>query len=411
MFNILKKCAFALIIVFLFTPKVEALELEEISLDQPSSLRLALLEESAEQNKDLELKLDNSEKQNMLEETDAKQRNIFQSYAQELKIYDDKRPFLENALHFEDKGVFEDITFFGGYRGDLGFDFTGDSYSTTFRNNISEVGVYGKFKEIPLDYFFSVNPRSIAGQSYINSLLVDLFFTYKGIPHHSISVGHMRAPTGVEGSMSAYSTPFLSRSQIGRTFGNVRALGVKVKGDYSLIDYTLGGFSSDRYLHSFFPGAEFIGLVNLKPLGKTDGKYGKLTLSGGLQAGHRYNNYTVGTLGAAYQYKKFKADFEYSIADGYNGYNSVKQASTNRAEGFYTSVYYNLTDKIQLLARYDAFNPDKSKSSSHLQKEYTAGINYLIRGDALKIMINYIYYEGFKDTNGSRLYVGTQIML
>ncbi len=43
-------------------------------------------------------------------------------------------------------------------------------------------------------------------------------------------------------------------------------------------------------------------------------------------------------------------------------------------------------------------------------KEYTAGINYRLKGDALKLMINYVYYDNHAHQTGSKLLVGTQFI-
>ena len=56
-------------------------------------------------------------------------------------------------------------------------------------------------------------------------------------------------------------------------------------GNYDFVDYDLGGFSSGTYFSDFFPGAEFDGWVNIKPLAKTKGKYGILKIGGGIATG------------------------------------------------------------------------------------------------------------------------------
>ena len=240
----------------------------------------------------------------------------------------------------------------------------------------------------------------------MQGFITDAYIMNTSLPHHKIIVGNSRNQVGVDGGASSYTLPFAARSQIARNFGNTRALGVRVVGNYSLADYSLALNSSDRFFHEFFAGPEFTGWVNFKPLGRTDGRYGNLVVGGGLNAGHRNENYTVGGAYVGYSYKKFAVNAEYSIADGYNGRNF----SSNRAEGFYTTVSYRLTQKLHILARFDQFDPNRDISGD-LRREYTAGLNYFIKGQALRLILNYVFCENQNTEDSHRIILGTQILL
>ena len=202
--------------------------------------------------------------------------------------------------------------------------------------------------------------------------------------------------------------PFIARSQISRNFGTVRKLGARVSGDYSLVDYDFGVYSSDTYFNEFFPGAEFIGWVNLKPLGKTDGKYGKLKVGGGLQGGHRDTNYCVTGAYVGWEYKKLLLNFEWANANGYNGPSGVQ--TDKHASGFYTTLAYRVTPKLQALLRYDEFDPNHNISGNN-KREYTAGINYFIKGQGLKLIFNYVFCQNDAAKDSHRILMGTQILL
>lgn len=79
------------------------------------------------------------------------------------------------------------------------------------------------------------------------------------------------------------------------------------------------------------------------------------------------------------------ANFEYSYADGYNG----RVLSQDRANGFYSTVSYRITQKLHVLARYDQFDPNMDIGDD-MRREYTAGINYFIKGQALRLILNYV---------------------
>ena len=156
------------------------------------------------------------------------------------------------------------------------------------------------------------------------------------------------------------------------------------------------------------PGFEFEGWVNVKPLGKKDGKWGKVVAGGGIVAGKRHSlDYFMTGAALSYEYKKFWARAEYANSDGSNGGSGP---TTNRAEGFYATAAYHLTKKIELLALFDEFNPDKTKDRNN-QREYTAGVNYYLKGQALKLIFNYVYCENDAKPDSHKFIVGTQIVL
>ena len=314
---------------------------------------------------------------------------------------------LQDELTFKyDKGPIDKVQFYGAYQGNLGFGFEGSDYDTDYGFGFMEAGVVGDFKDKNTDFKLQFNFKPGENRTYLQGLVTDAYIMNTRIPHHKIIVGNSRNQVGFEGGMGSYVLPFAMRSQISRTFGNTRALGLRVVGDYDLIDYSLALNSSDRFFKEFFPGAEFTGWVNLKPLGKTDGRYGTLVLGGGLNAGHNDTDYTVGGAYASYRYKKFMANFEYAIADGYNG----TYRSTDKAEGFYTTIAYRLTQKLHILARYDQFDPNRDIADNK-RREYSVGLNYFIKGQALRLILNYVFCDNEDTEDSHRIILGTQIVL
>ena len=66
--------------------------------------------------------------------------------------------------------------------------------------------------------------------------------------------------------------------------------------------------------------------------------------------------------------------------------------------------------KLQILGRYDQYKPDKDKSDE-TKKEYTAGINYFIKGQAIKLMLNYVFCQNDTSKDSHRIILGTQLLL
>ena len=315
---------------------------------------------------------------------------------------------LKDDLTFKySKGPVSQLQFFGGYRGALNANFRDNNYSTTYDNNTLETGFYGKFRNPNYNFKAMFKPLPVHGASYYESFLGDLYVMNTQIPHHQIIAGYSRVRNGIEGSVSSFILPFANRSQIARYFGNSRSLNLKIIGNYEYFDYSLSYGSSGRYLTSGFPGTEFAGQISVKPFGSQDGKFGKLSIGTGVNVGHNGGNYTVGNIYAAYKHKKFWSTAEAAIADGYNGSRGV---STNQASGYAITAGWKFNPHLQLIARVDQFNPDRSKSHNS-RREYTAGINWFIRGQALKLLLNFVYCENQNTKDSYRIILGTQFML
>ena len=374
--------------------------LPDYRIDDPDYKEEAYLEFEEEKSETLPQKVENAFKE---------YPNIKLSVSKKHPILPfDPTLFGERLYHEFETGPIEDVLVYGAYRGDFKFNFMeAEHYHTSDTTFMGEAGIVGKVRDLPIDYRFSLNFVPVKGVNYWNAMILDNFITIKAGKNNKIRIGHTRTANGYEGGMSGYLQPFINKAQISRTFSNARAIGAKVIGSYSLVNYDIGVFSSDRFFHDFFPGAEFVGNINFKPLAKTNGKYGKLIVGTSFNVGSRDNHYKNIGFNATYKYKKFKWDFEYMLADGYNG--RSLHSSNLKADGFYTTLYYRLSNKIELLARYDQFTPNKDISYKPL-KEYTAGINYRLKGDALKLMINYVYYDNHAHQTGSKLLVGTQFI-
>lgn len=314
---------------------------------------------------------------------------------------------LKDELTFHPhKGAVSKVQIFGSFQGDLSNYWNGNDYDTSYDVGFIQIGAVGKFRNSKNDFKVLFNPKPVHNRTYMQNFVADAYIVNNSIPHHKVLIGYSRNQIGKEGGQSSYTLPFIIRSQNARNFGSTRALGVRLIGSYSLMDYNLAFNSSDRYFHTPFAGPEFTGWADFKPLGKTDGRYGKLTMGGGLNAGHNKTDYTVGNVYASYKYKKLWTMFEYGIADGYNG----TRVSTNKAEGFNYTLGYKIHPKLQLIARYDQFDPNRNVKHD-TKREYTAGVNWFIKGQALRLILNYVFCDNQNMEDSHRIIVGTQLLL
>lgn len=283
----------------------------------------------------------------------------------------------------------------------------GDDDDLFYKIGIININLDGVLKSGEEDFRLMLNVTPQSQRPFMKNFVQDAYIATNRIPHHRIILGNTRPAVGYEGSQSPYTLPFINRSQIARNFGTVRKFGLRIVGNYDFVDYDLGALSSDTFFSSFFPGAEFDGWVNFKPLAKTDGKYGKLVTGGGITAGKRDTDFFVAGAYAGYEYKKFTTRFEWAHSNGSNG---LAGLTTNKATGFYSTVAYKITTKVQILFRYDEFDPDTDVARNK-SREYTTGINYFIKGQAVKLMLNYIFCQNQNRSDSHKILVGTQFLL
>jgi hypothetical protein len=61
--------------------------------------------------------------------------------------------------------------------------------------------------------------------------------------------------------------------------------------------------------------------------------------------------------------------------------------------GYYVHFGYRVLPKLEVIARYDVFDPDlrrETASSTITERDYIGGINYYIRENNFKLQLNYI---------------------
>ncbi len=306
-----------------------------------------------------------------------------------------------------DKGPFDNVGIWGLWRGGMTETFVKSNNHTNVNYDVLETRLHGTFKNKKTSFVITTRYVPQKEFKFMQNLFSDVFIRHRFNKHAVLTIGNTRTHTGEEGSWSELLIPFYQRSQISRQFGNIRKVGVRLSGEFKYMDYDIAGNSSGTYFTSFFPGAEFCGWLNFKPLANTNGKYGDLKIGGGITAGRRHFNYNNIGVYVGYKYKRFKADFEFANGDGYNG----RMGPANiHARGYYTTLYYDLTKKLQLVARFDEFTPN-CNNSAHRTREYSTGLNYFIKGQALKVMLNYVFREDSSLGNSHRIIIGTQVVL
>ena len=403
---------FALTIVFCFVKSVNAEEVIAQKIDSNELFEQVTLTVPHEKNVNTESKPEEAPVQTAeVSENMTLREKLKTVYKLEVDRYDHPEYLFREPLtyHFKPESKMDNIHVWGAFNAynDMAF-YDDGGFKDKVCFNALNVGVDGFLKDNNGDFRIMMGFPVGSQRNYTQTLFSDVFVATNKIPHHRIQIGHFRPQIGMEGGNSAYTLGFLGRSQIARNFGTARRLGGRIKGDYKYIDYDFGLYSSDTFFENWFSGPEFVGWMNFKPLANVDeNKYGKLKIGGGIDAGKRDDNFFVTGAYIGYDYKKFMIEFEWANANGYNGYYGH---SRKHATGFYTTLGYMITKKLQVLACYDQFVPNK-EFSENKQREMTLGLNYFVKGQALRFILNYVFCQNDVGKDSHRIMLGAQILI
>ncbi len=404
---------FALTLVFYFAKSVNAEEIVALNLDGNELFEQVKLTtpEVIDEQAEAALEQETPTQAAQVSENMTLREKLKTVYKLEIDRYDHPENLLREPLtyHFKPESKMDNIHVWGAFNAYNDMTINDDGgFKDKVQFNALNIGVDGFLKDNNGDFRIMMGFPVGSQRNYTQTLFSDVYIATNKIPHHRVQIGHFRPQIGMEGGSSAYTLGFLGRSQIARNFGTARRLGGRIKGDYKYIDYDFGLYSSDTFFQNWFSGPEFVGWINLKPLANVDEKkYGKLKIGGGIDAGKREDNFFVTGAYVGYDYKKFSAEFEWANANGYNGYYGH---SRKHATGFYTTLGYMITKKLQLLACYDEYTPNK-EFSSNKQREMTLGLNYFIKGQALRLILNYAFCQNDVGNDSHKIMLGAQILI
>jgi len=229
--------------------------------------------------------------------------------------------------------------------------------------------------------------------------VLDAYAIFKPFNFLKFEAGQFKVPLSADNIMASNKMEFIDRSQVTEALAfrsrdvignnNGRDIGVMVFGslfkmdDRFLVDYFMGGFNGQ--------GINTLDRNEAKNFG------GRLLIHPlkGLDIGGAYYN--------GYDYTIIKPDTGNFIRKRYAGefaytYNrlSVKaeyiagQDGRLKRDGFFVQAsFLFLNKKLQALAKYDQYEPDKAKGND-IGTWYIAGVNYFFNNWA-KIGVNYTY--------------------
>ena len=218
-----------------------------------------------------------------------------------------------------------------------------------------------------------------------DKILQDLAVTFLGVKGQEFSLGQKKIPITEEGLRGSSMLDFVERARITRTFSDRRETGFFYKGEFGK---HLGAYASltngtpsnvVNYDKALFGAAR----VDIKPM------TGLLVgASGGATVGGSVNKIQRDILNGFLKYGNiaglplsFEAEY-LSATTGQTGKPTVK------ADGYYATVNYTIATKYQVAVRYDFVDRNKDIAGNQV-KTWTGGFNYLIKGNNVKLSLDY----------------------
>ena len=281
-----------------------------------------------------------------------------------------------------------------------------DSPTSNFAIPLSELYVTGKIND-KVGFTSNIMPT---GLIYMQdgdqkaTVLADAFVDTAIGKHHTLQLGQTQVPIGQEATQWLLNTDTADKAQYARKYCDKYDIGAKVLGTWDFADYYAGvyngsGMNNDDSNNSM-AGA---GWLNIRPFYKAKSELVKgVELGGGMYRGEN-NTYheSINGLYAGYKLKKFSLKSEFNELVGY-------QADGQKAQSWYVSGKYDLTNKLALVLRYDTFNPDKAVDRLN-NTEYTIGSNYKF-SDNFTVKLNLVQVTNKSTQSSQRINLLSQFM-
>ena len=248
-------------------------------------------------------------------------------------------------------------------------------------------------QEIQLSYAISKNPK--------RGLILD--------------AGQFKIPVGFESLQGSSALPFTERALIFTQrdpfdggYGDVRDTGIQLRANFPEIEARLGVFNGigDRQNGlALSDHKAILGWLAYKPksvaglqIGISGGQgntgvEGVQTVNGANIAITPRDHRKIFNAFAAYKKDKFSAQGEYLTGDATPIQVNNGMLAGRNIKGYYGSVGYFFTPKIEGVARYDYVDTNRDRADSDVT-DYLLGVNYYFKGNNAKLQTNLVKRNG-----------------
>lgn len=197
-------------------------------------------------------------------------------------------------------------------------------------------------------------------------------------PNLEAVVGQQKTPVTEEGYRSSARLDLVERSQIGRTFGDRRSTGLLLKDSYRYVDYYVGVFNDGFLLNDVDNNnaKTFAGHVVVKPWPEWKlGAFGQASETGPANADQDRWGFDM-------QWENKRGSFKAEYLHATDG--------AVRSQGFYLQPgYFLIPDKLQLVARYDWFDPNNNVRGNEIQ-EISGALNWFFYKNFARFQFEYM---------------------
>lgn len=257
---------------------------------------------------------------------------------------------------------------------------------------------------------------SLSETTAMRAQMTDGYVTWKKYGFASVRAGQFKTPYGHEQLASDPKLSTIERSLANDRLTLGRQVGLQLSGDVAekRFSYAGGAFNGNGVNSSSNDNSKFtwVGRLSAVPWhGTIASQKSKFSLGAnsfvsddnlsGQPSEFAFSTSTTGKVDNVFVGQKigWGVDAQYNLGrlDLWAEYlqtqfepENDKPSSRVIADGWYVqAAYFIMPDKLQGVLKYDSYKPDNDKSDN-TTATWTAGLNYLIKGDDLKLQLDYL---------------------
>ena len=265
----------------------------------------------------------------------------------------------------------------------------------TFLMRRARLNVTGSFAEsvsFKLEADFGNN--SLAAKTGVAGQTTDSYISWTKFPGASVRLGQFKTPFGYEQLLSDTKLYPVERALSNDLLTLGRQIGTMLYGDVAdkRLSYSLAIFNGTGVNTSSNDNLKFLRVARVSGV-VLDTKSGDKKVK--VTAGANY--YSTVDKGTALTGRREGTGFDAQLIYGptefqvewLEGQKHPTVGLANTARGWSVLGVYNVTPKWQGLVRFDTYESNTAKSNTTTD-EWTFGVSYLLKGDDLKLSLNYI---------------------
>lgn len=241
----------------------------------------------------------------------------------------------------------------------------------------------------------TINGTPVVGSVSVNQssrIFQEGFITYAHSKKANFQIGQFKIPLSQEGLQSTATLDtveralFLADRARGGGLGDSRDIGAMLFGALNKqVDYQIGifnGVDESQNAPDQNDQKAVVGRVVFRPAFIEGLQIGG---SGAYGTAPRSPNPRRDRLGGELVYQRGKVKIKSELMTGING--------GTHARGYYAHFGYRIQPKLELVFRYDTFDPNirlDTTATNVNERDYLSGVNYFFKNNNLKLQLNYV---------------------